>query len=65
MLGVVVDVAFPGELPEIYHALKIQVPEGDGRRPIDLVLRSSSTSATTASRRWPWTRPTGWSAATP
>src|SRR5581483_10551953 len=36
--GVVVDVAFPGELPEIYHALKIEVPEGDGRRAIDLTL---------------------------
>ena len=36
--GVVVDVTFPGDLPEIYHALKIDVPEGDGRRPIDLVL---------------------------
>jgi F-type H+/Na+-transporting ATPase subunit beta len=37
--GVVVDVAFPDEdLPEIYHALRIEVPEGDGRRPIDLVL---------------------------
>src|ERR671930_219209 len=37
--GVVVDVAFPDEdLPEIYHALKIEVPEGDGRDPIDLVL---------------------------
>src|ERR1700752_2460961 len=38
VMGVVVDVAFPGELPEIYHALKVQVPEGNGRRPIDLVL---------------------------
>ena len=38
VLGVVVDVAFPGELPEIYHALKIQVPEGDGRQAMDLVL---------------------------
>jgi F-type H+/Na+-transporting ATPase subunit beta len=37
--GVVVDVAFPNEdLPEIYHALKIEVPEGDGRDAIDLVL---------------------------
>jgi F-type H+/Na+-transporting ATPase subunit beta len=36
--GVVVDVAFPGELPEIYHALKIEVPEGDGRRAMNLVL---------------------------
>src|ERR671930_824206 len=37
--GVVVDVAFPDEdLPEIYHALKIEVPEGDGREGIDLVL---------------------------
>src|SRR5919201_720142 len=37
--GVVVDVAFPDEdLPEIYHALRIEVPEGDGRQPIDLVL---------------------------
>ena len=38
MLGVVVDVAFPGELPEIYHALKVEVPEGDGRPAMDLVL---------------------------
>jgi F-type H+/Na+-transporting ATPase subunit beta len=37
--GVVVDVVFPDEnLPEIYHALKIEVPEGDGRDAIDLVL---------------------------
>jgi F-type H+-transporting ATPase subunit beta len=37
--GVVVDVAFPDEdLPEIYHALKIEVPEGDGRNAIDLTL---------------------------
>ncbi len=37
--GVVVDVAFPDEdLPEIYHALKIDVPEGDGRDAIDLTL---------------------------
>src|SRR5919197_5305690 len=37
--GVVVDVAFPDEdLPEIYHALKVEVPEGDGRSAIDLVL---------------------------
>src|ERR671935_2228424 len=37
--GVVVDVAFPNEdLPEIYHALRIEVPEGDGRDAIDLVL---------------------------
>src|SRR3954449_195386 len=37
--GVVVDVVFPdADLPEIYHALKIEVPEGDGRDAIDLVL---------------------------
>ena len=36
--GVVVDVAFPDKLPEIYHALKIEVPEGEGRRALDLVL---------------------------
>jgi F-type H+-transporting ATPase subunit beta len=37
--GVVVDVVFPDEdLPEIYHALKIDVPEGDGRDGLDLVL---------------------------
>jgi F-type H+-transporting ATPase subunit beta len=37
--GVVVDVVFPNEdLPEIYHALKIEVPEEDGRDAIDLVL---------------------------
>jgi F-type H+-transporting ATPase subunit beta len=37
--GVVVDVAFPDEdLPEIYHALKIEVSEGDGRDALDLTL---------------------------
>src|SRR5205823_5105905 len=35
--GVVVDVHFPGQLPEIYHALRIDIPEGDGRRPMSLV----------------------------
>jgi F-type H+/Na+-transporting ATPase subunit beta len=38
VLGVVVDAVFPGDLPEIYHALKIEVPEGDGRKAMDLVL---------------------------
>ncbi len=38
VLGVVVDAIFAGQLPEIYHALKIQVPEGDGRQAMDLVL---------------------------
>src|SRR2546422_4297036 len=38
VMGVVVDVAFPGDLPEIYHALKVEVPEGDGRQSMDLVL---------------------------
>jgi F-type H+-transporting ATPase subunit beta len=38
VMGVVVDVAFPGELPEIYNALTVEVPGGDGRQPIDLVL---------------------------
>ena len=36
--GVVLDAAFPDELPEIYSALKIEVPEGDGRDAIDLTL---------------------------
>ncbi|MEK6252968.1 MAG: F0F1 ATP synthase subunit beta, partial [Actinomycetota bacterium] len=35
--GVVVDAVFPEELPEIYSAVKIEVPEGDGRHAIDLV----------------------------
>jgi F-type H+-transporting ATPase subunit beta len=35
--GVVVDAVFPDDLPEIYHAVKIEVPEGDGRRAMDLV----------------------------
>jgi F-type H+-transporting ATPase subunit beta len=37
VMGVVVDVVFEEELPEIYSALKIEVPEGDGRRGLDLV----------------------------
>ena len=28
--GVVIDAVFPDELPEIYNALAIQVPTGDG-----------------------------------
>src|SRR2546423_3903775 len=38
VMGVVVDVVFEGDLPEIYHALKIEVPEGEGREAMDLVL---------------------------
>src|SRR3954452_5096731 len=39
VLGVVVDVVFPDEdLPEIYHALKIEVPEGDCPGGMDLAL---------------------------
>ncbi len=36
--GVVVDVAFPDELPEIYSALKINVPEEGNRPAMDLTL---------------------------
>jgi F-type H+-transporting ATPase subunit beta len=35
--GVVVDILFTDELPGIYSALKIEVPEGDGRVPLNLV----------------------------
>src|SRR5436190_16694527 len=35
--GVVVDVFFGDQLPEIYHALHIDVPESDNRRPLTLV----------------------------
>ena len=35
--GVVVDVVFPDQLPEIYSAVKVEVPEGNGRHAIDLV----------------------------
>src|SRR5690606_11154907 len=37
VMGVVVDAVFPDEVPEIYSALRITVPEGDGRDAIDLV----------------------------
>src|SRR5918996_142759 len=36
VMGVVVDAAFPEQLPEIYSALKITVPEGNGRSAMDL-----------------------------
>ena len=36
VIGVVVDVVFSDGLPEIYNALKIEIPEGDGRNAIDL-----------------------------
>jgi F-type H+-transporting ATPase subunit beta len=35
--GVVVDALFPDKLPEIYSALRITVPEGEGREPINLI----------------------------
>src|SRR5215831_14211024 len=35
--GVVVDAVFPGQLPQIYSALQISVPEQDGRPALDLI----------------------------
>jgi F-type H+-transporting ATPase subunit beta len=35
--GVVIDALFPGELPAIYSALRISVPEQDGRPALDLI----------------------------
>jgi F-type H+-transporting ATPase subunit beta len=35
--GVVVDVVFTGELPEINHALAIKVPSADGNGGVDLI----------------------------
>src|SRR5919204_634239 len=35
--GVVVDAFFPEQLPEIYHALHIDIPQSEGRRPLKLV----------------------------
>jgi F-type H+/Na+-transporting ATPase subunit beta len=35
--GVVIDAVFPEELPEIYSALQISVPEQDGRPALDLI----------------------------
>jgi F-type H+/Na+-transporting ATPase subunit beta len=35
--GVVIDAVFQGELPSIYNALRIEVPEQDGRPAVDLI----------------------------
>jgi F-type H+/Na+-transporting ATPase subunit beta len=35
--GVVIDVLFPDHIPEIFTALKIEVPAEEGRTPLDLV----------------------------
>jgi F-type H+/Na+-transporting ATPase subunit beta len=35
--GVVVDAFFPDQLPEIYHALQIDIPESENRQPMKLV----------------------------
>jgi F-type H+-transporting ATPase subunit beta len=35
--GVVIDAVFSGELPAIYNALRIRVPEAEGRPAIDLI----------------------------
>jgi F-type H+-transporting ATPase subunit beta len=37
VMGVVVDAVFTDELPEIYSALKIEIPETDGRAAMSLV----------------------------
>src|SRR4051812_6783772 len=35
--GVVIDVVFPGELPEIYSALRIDIPEREGQEARALI----------------------------
>ncbi len=35
--GVVIDAVFHGQLPSIYNALRIQVPEQEGRPAVDLI----------------------------
>ncbi len=35
--GVVIDAVFHGQLPEIYNALRIRVPEEEGRPAVDLI----------------------------
>ncbi len=35
--GVVIDAVFPGELPQIYSALRLSLPEQDGREAIELI----------------------------
>ena len=35
--GVVIDAVFHGDLPSIYNALRIEVPEQDGRPAVDLI----------------------------
>src|ERR671936_1493422 len=35
--GVVIDAVFPENLPEIFTALRIELPERDGRPAIDLI----------------------------
>jgi F-type H+-transporting ATPase subunit beta len=36
--GVVVDIGFPGKLPEIYHALRIDIPSEESRTESALIL---------------------------
>src|SRR5919108_4704515 len=35
--GVVVDIAFPDKLPEIFHALRIDIPPEEGRTEANLI----------------------------
>ena len=35
--GVVIDAVFPERLPGIYSALRVRIPEGDGRPALDLI----------------------------
>src|SRR6476660_7904290 len=55
VLGVVVDVAFTGHLPEIYHALKVEVQQhlGDDR------VKAVAMDATDGLRRGDEVRDTG------
>jgi F0F1-type ATP synthase beta subunit len=57
VLGAVVDVQFPAELPAIMNALTLQIGEQK------LVLEWRSTWASAPCAPSPWTRRTAWCAA--
>ena len=69
--GVVIEAVFPDKLPEINHAITVKRPEAARAEEDEDIAagedcssaRSSSTSATIASARSRWTRPTVWPAA--
>ena len=53
VIGPVIDIEFPGDLPEIYNAVRVVSDGSDGTEKIDVVAEVSSTWVRIAPAPWP------------